>query len=240
MKNSKKLIKEWKIFVKESDTQLSEMATAWKKKGLEGPYRLKSGKLGNTLDVIKQYVTPDGSIPTHFMHLGGIRESDIEPVKDKPVSWSNQKKVNPKIGPAKWTSAHDRKSKHGPQFKFGVNPTSTYNTPFGIYAFPLTQETFNQLRDGTLPFAANEPYILIFKPAENLSLIYTSQDIPDDEFAGYVEKLFSDEFLASEISARQAKIKNYQANHPTAALPDTLTRSTKWLQDGNEQLAKTK
>lgn len=240
MKNVNKPTNRWKSFVKEVDSQVSEMATAWKKKGLEGPYRLKSGKLGNTLDVVKQYVTPDGSIPTHFMHLGGVKETEVEPVTSKTVSWSNQKKVDPKLGPAKWTPAHDRMSKHGPQFKFGVNPTSNYNTPFGIYAFPLTQEIFYQLRDGTLPFAANEPYILIFKPAEDLPLIYTSQDIPDDEFAEYVEKLFSDEFVANELSARQAKIKSYQANHPTAAIPDTLTRSTKWLSKGSEQLTQAK
>ena len=81
MKNAKRLIKEWKAFAAENDSQVSEMATAWKKKGLEGPYKLKSGKLGSTLDVIKQYVTPDGSVPTYFMHLGGIREKDVEPVK---------------------------------------------------------------------------------------------------------------------------------------------------------------
>ena len=35
-------------------------STAWKKRGLAGPYRLKSGEMGGTLDVLKQYVTPDG------------------------------------------------------------------------------------------------------------------------------------------------------------------------------------
>jgi len=190
----------------------------------------------STLDVIKQYVTPDGSVPTYFMHLGGIREKDVEPVKKQAASWSNQKKPDPKVGPAKFVSATSRQSKHGPQFKFGVNPTSTYNTPFGIYAFPLTQEIFSQLKDGTLPFAQNEPYILIFKPAENLPLIYTSQDIPDDEFAEYVEKLFSDEFLDPEFASREAKIKSYRAKHPSfAPLPAWIGQSTKWLQKGKEQ-----
>jgi hypothetical protein len=206
----KPYLKKWHKYIK-----IDEMATRWKEEGLEGPYPLESGEMGGTLDVLKQYVTPDDEKATHFVHFGGVGERDVSPVKKKAASWSNQMVADPKLGPAKDVSAGTRQSKHGPQFKFGVNPSSQYNTPYGIYSYPLNQSIFRQLADGTLPFAQNEPYILLFKVMEGLPLIYTSQDIPDDEYKEYVEKLFSDEMLESEREARYKRANRKRAATPT-------------------------
>ena len=45
----KLLLENWKEFLVEENDELSEMATAWKKRGLAGPYKLKSGEMGDTL-----------------------------------------------------------------------------------------------------------------------------------------------------------------------------------------------
>lgn len=179
----KLLLENWKEFLVEESDELSEMATAWKKRGLAGPYKLKSGEMGSTLEVLKQYVTPDTEKPTHFIHFGGVGHRDTRP--------------DSKIGEL------DR----GPQFKFGVNPRSNYHTPTGIYAFPLSEEIYKQLEYGELPFAQDEPFILLFKPKETLPIIYTSEDIPDDEYREYIEKLFSQDMIDAELKGRMKTLK---------------------------------
>lgn len=47
--------------------------------------------------------------------------------------------------------------------KLGINPQSKFNTPFGIYAYPLTPVYFENLKTGHLPFAGDRPYVNIFK-----------------------------------------------------------------------------
>lgn len=58
--------------------------------------------------------------------------------------------------------------------KLGVNPQTIYNTPFGIYAYPLTTEYYDKLKDDRLPFAGGNPYIQIFKLKPNSKLLLLS------------------------------------------------------------------
>ena len=50
--------------------------------------------------------------------------------------------------------------------KIGVNPRSSYNTPVGIYSYPLTDDILTGIIDGGLskgvPFAGDSPYIHLF------------------------------------------------------------------------------
>ncbi len=202
----------WRRLVREG--RLREV-TAWKKRGLAGPYRLESGEMGGTLDVLKQYVAPDGEKPTHFIHFGRIEEKDVAPVKKPAASWSAQEKPDPTKGPAKFVPRTARLSKHGPQFKFGVNLTSQYNTPLGIYAYPLTEEIFRQVQDGTLPFAQDEPFILLFKVTDRAPILYTSEELPEDEYNEYLERLFSDEVIESERRARDVRAQRGAGRVPS-------------------------
>ena len=47
--------------------------------------------------------------------------------------------------------------------KVGVNPTSGYQTPFGIYLYPLTSEIYSDLLKNTLPFASEQPSVSIVR-----------------------------------------------------------------------------
>jgi hypothetical protein len=47
--------------------------------------------------------------------------------------------------------------------KVGVNPTSEYQTPFGIYLYPLTSEIYSDLLKNTLPFASEQPSVSIVR-----------------------------------------------------------------------------
>ena len=49
--------------------------------------------------------------------------------------------------------------------KLGLNPTSTFKSPIGIYGYPLDgPEVRQQLKNNDLPFAADRKYIHVFKP----------------------------------------------------------------------------
>jgi len=211
----KLILENFREFLNENEEDLTEVSR-WKSElarlGHAGPYRLESGEMGDAVAVLEQYVVPDGQKPTHFIHFGGIEEQDVTAVMrdvevpeepGRPGYRTHQ--ADPKLGPAKYVSAHARKSRHGPQFKFGLNPKQIYNTPHGIYSYPLTKRILSDLKLGQLPFAQNEPYILLFKPNENLPVIYTSEDIPEDEYKEYINKLFSDEILEGEKEAWRKK-----------------------------------
>jgi hypothetical protein len=61
-------------------------------------------------------------------------------------------------------------SEHNPKFffsmtqinKLGINPQSKYNTPIGIYAYPLTKNYYDMLINNSLPFAGEQPHIQLF------------------------------------------------------------------------------
>lgn len=47
--------------------------------------------------------------------------------------------------------------------KVGINPQTEWETPAGVYAFPLTKDYYKKLLDNSLPFASNAPYCNILK-----------------------------------------------------------------------------
>jgi hypothetical protein len=55
--------------------------------------------------------------------------------------------------------------------KLGINPQSHYDTPLGIYAYPLNQEFYDMLVLKQLPFQMEAPYIQIFIPKPNANII---------------------------------------------------------------------
>jgi len=49
--------------------------------------------------------------------------------------------------------------------KFGINPKSQYDTPIGIYSYPVDYVIKEK---GVVPFAGNEPYIQVFRAGGNI------------------------------------------------------------------------
>ena len=61
------------------------------------------------------------------------------------------------------------KKRSPPQSKVGVNPQSRYDTPNGIYTYPLTPEIFRTLVDGRIGghgFAQKSPFVGLLKPKD--------------------------------------------------------------------------
>lgn len=55
--------------------------------------------------------------------------------------------------------------------KLGINPKSKFNTPLGIYAYPLTKDIYQDWLDNTLPFAGNRKHIILFKPTSEHGIV---------------------------------------------------------------------
>lgn len=72
---------------------------------------------------------------------------------------------------------YDQESARGNMFiqysdinKLGINPRTEYNTPLGIYAYPASLFSYNELISGRVPFAGKRAFIIGFK-ARNLSKV---------------------------------------------------------------------
>lgn len=85
--------------------------------------------------------------------------------------------------------------------KLGINPTSKYNTPIGIYAYPA-KYVLNKIgkKDSTekLPFAGDKPWINIFRANGN---IVDLKNIDSSEYREYLKTLGA-EFIDKKIPAK--------------------------------------
>lgn len=63
---------------------------------------------------------------------------------------------------------------------FGINPKSTYLTPLGIYGYPISHFSLEDIKKFNLPFATDRPYVWFFKfkNPDKIWTFYTGQKIP--------------------------------------------------------------
>jgi hypothetical protein len=98
----------------------------------------------------------------------------------------------------KYVVADSERPTHFIQFssinKLGMNPSSRFKTPMGIYSYPLIETMFNQLKKGDIPFASGRDYIIVFKQKPGSNILVAGVDsISDDQFNSMAEKLFTKE-----------------------------------------------
>jgi hypothetical protein len=67
--------------------------------------------------------------------------------------------------------------------KLGINPSTTYATPIGIYAYPVGDPWFeraweatNYQAQGAIPFAVSQPYIQLFRAKNEGRVVVIGQD----------------------------------------------------------------
>jgi len=85
--------------------------------------------------------------------------------------------------------------------KLGIKPQSTFATPVGIYSYPLTSGIYKQFKAGTLPFAKDRKYVIVFEAENPSKLIFnrnksgdTDEDnsgVPEPKFWEYVKRLLA-------------------------------------------------
>lgn len=76
--------------------------------------------------------------------------------------------------------------------KLGINPKSKYNTPIGIYAYPLSyvKDEVGEGSTSKLPFAGSQPYANFFSIKDNATVILSSTFYTSD-LMSYLTKLRS-------------------------------------------------
>lgn len=62
--------------------------------------------------------------------------------------------------------------------KLGINPRSSYDTPVGIYGYPLNRFNVDDILNGKVPFAGNRKYIHLFvvRPQYTDSVVFVERD----------------------------------------------------------------
>jgi len=71
--------------------------------------------------------------------------------------------------------------------KVGLKLKSEYNTPLGIYTYPLTHYTLGLLERGRLPFAADRQYLILLQAKSDANLLYSEPDVPAVEYQKLVQ-----------------------------------------------------
>jgi len=90
--------------------------------------------------------------------------------------------------------------------KLGINPQTSYNTPVGIYAYPL-EYVYNIMKDGKsayfLPFAGTSPYANLFSVSGNII------DLPSisEEQVSHYYKVIEERIIYSWITQYLAQMK---------------------------------
>lgn len=75
--------------------------------------------------------------------------------------------------------------------KLGVNPRSTYNTPLGIYFYPLSFYV-NLIKRGEVPdFPENPNFIQIFRITTDPTRVLNLDDMTEKDFRGYIREIKS-------------------------------------------------
>ena len=75
--------------------------------------------------------------------------------------------------------------------KIGIKPQSGYETPLGIYFYPVNEEILGQLEKGKIPFASERKFLHVVKPRKNTEILYTDESFTEQDFNEKLVKLFS-------------------------------------------------
>jgi hypothetical protein len=86
--------------------------------------------------------------------------------------------------------------------KIGINPQSTYNTPNGIYTYPLSliwQKYFDHRNKSIwVPFALEEPFIYVIKPKAGAKELNIGS-YQDDDYERDIQKLKTSKLTAPYV-----------------------------------------
>lgn len=183
-----------------------EEATRYKKAGVELPSQTEELET-YVQDPAKYFITFTSDLGTKLKYAN---------MKFDEVKGRKKRKKYPERSGLPWWekipgSMKGQKSPAIP--KLGINPASTYNTPNGIYSYPLNSEIYRQLRMGQLPFAQDKPHFSIFEIRDGKNIIVIGADgqvegLGEKEYEDYLEKIISDDFFDKISSSRVTGQKN--------------------------------
>mgnify|MGYP003979486677 CR=1 FL=1 len=94
--------------------------------------------------------------------------------------------------------------------KVGINPGSKYNTPNGIYTYPLTKSIFQLIEIGDLPYAQDKEYISVIMPKEETHMLTRSTPI---NMTTFLKKIYSREALDAGLIHNEEIIREIKDHY---------------------------
>ena len=194
----------WDKFLLEVE-EIEEMAARYKKKGVELPSQLEE---------IETYVSDP---PKYFITFTSDLRPTVADITNKQKLKEVKGRTKRKFGKGKgvkqkpwWkslTSVTDKAQRSPAIPKVGINPKSKYNTPNGIYSYPLTTKIYRDMSRGELPFAQGQPYFSIFKISEGAKIFTIDQNgnvdgFDEQDYEQAIDTLISNQFFDNLSKSR--------------------------------------
>lgn len=74
--------------------------------------------------------------------------------------------------------------------KIGIKPKSGFDTPLGIYFYPVNEIILRQLEEGKIPYASERKFLHVVKPKPDAEILY-NRNFTEEDFDDKLMKLFS-------------------------------------------------
>jgi len=113
--------------------------------------------------------------------------------------------------------------------KVGINPTSEFDTPLGIYAYPL-KEMFKYFEDNEIPFAGEREYIQVLQSDQVTELSQYSEADLDRDIAKLKERFGQDPRILKTANNDLHRYLHQNSDHSNMNFPSMGEWSK---QDGN-------
>lgn len=105
--------------------------------------------------------------------------------------------------------------------KIGINPTSHFNTPLGVYTYPLKEINYLhnlEVYQDDVPFAGDRPYIAVLRKKPGIKFV-------EDMFTKYGLKDYETDF---------EKLKEYFVKKTNTYDESTFLKIEKWVQENSD------
>ena len=143
-------------------------------------------QLDDTAQQLKKYVTEDGK---YFINFSNTDEEvrRVAATDTKERGRTSKTPIPLSLKPA--------------EFDDYESMDEGIPTPLGIYAYPLTDEIYEQLVQGGIPYASDRGIITVFKPKSSAFIVDNNRDVVD-----LVD-------IMSEITAEPERYEKYVGSH---------------------------
>jgi len=88
--------------------------------------------------------------------------------------------------------------------KVGIRPQSGFETPLGIYFYPINEIILRQLEKGKIPFASEREFLHVVKPKKGAEVLYTDNSFTEKDLDEKLITLFS-EPVSKKLTKRMAR-----------------------------------
>lgn len=116
--------------------------------------------------------------------------------------------------------------------KIGINPQTSFNTPAGIYCYPLDQTRYDELIENELPFVSDNPYVGLIKLNWDAKWLILSKKTDNDKYFYdlFRAKKFINHFYGKDVIDTVSKMAHHWEFSDAAKIFDIAYFAAKEIQ----------